>query len=231
MNAVLKEIATEIVLKKVAEDKMKEMEKEQKLKRQQENANNVKEENSDSDFELDEEEVDILRRMKEERVQSVQNNMKNKKQDIKASVWAGEYNEIKEDEFLNIVTKNKFVVCHFYHPEFQRCKVVDQHMKAICKYHQETVFITLNAEKAPFFVQKLAVKVLPTICLFKDGIMVDKIVGFEELGGDDFKTTVLARRMIRAGVMRVRLEEEKAQSLKNILGKQNAGNDSDSDCD
>ena len=53
----------------------------------------------------------------------------------------------------------------------------------------------LNADKAPFFIQKLAIKVLPTVVCFKDGVAVDRIVGFEELGGtDEFDTIVLARR-------------------------------------
>lgn len=227
MNGVLKEIATEIVMKKVAEDKMKEMEKEEKLKKQRERENQKVNDDSDSDFEIDEEEFDILRRMKEDRIDAVQFKMKQKKEDKEASVWAGQYNEIKEDQFLKLVTTNKFVVCHFYHIEFQRCKILDQHLKALCKYHPETVFITLNSEKTPFFVQKLAVRVLPTLCLFKDGVMVDKIMGFEGLGGDDFRTAVLSRRIIKSGVMRVRIEEEKAKFL--MVGKGKADDDSDSD--
>jgi len=34
--------------------------------------------------------------------------------------------EIAEDEFLPEVTKSKYVVCHFYHREFLRCKIMDK---------------------------------------------------------------------------------------------------------
>ena len=69
------------------------------------------------------------------------------------------------------------------------------HLRKIAEQHHECKFLTLDAEKAPFFVKKLAIQVLPTLCCFKDGILIDKVVGFEDLGGkDDFKTIVLARR-------------------------------------
>ena len=43
---------------------------------------------------------------------------------------------------------------------------------------------------------------LPTIVCFHDGVAKDRIVGFEELGGkDDFKTIVLARRLVKSGVI------------------------------
>jgi len=42
----------------------------------------------------------------------------------------GEYVEITiEKEFLQISTKTKKVVCHFYHPDFTRCKIVDKHLQ------------------------------------------------------------------------------------------------------
>ena len=69
----------------------------------------------------------------------------------------GEYTEIKEDEFLPIVTKTKRVVCHFYHKDFERCKIVHMHMRKIAMEHLETRFIYLDVEKAPFFVAKLAI--------------------------------------------------------------------------
>jgi hypothetical protein len=43
---------------------------------------------------------------------------------------------------------------------------------------------------------------LPTIVMFIDGIAFDRIVGFEELGGEDeFPTMLLTRRLIKCGVI------------------------------
>ena len=69
----------------------------------------------------------------------------------------GQYTEINESEFLPNVTKSKFCVVHFYHPDFERCKIVDHHLKIISQQHPEAKFMTMNAEKSPFFVQKLQV--------------------------------------------------------------------------
>lgn len=56
------------------------------------------------------------------------------------------------------------------------------HLRKIAINHGETKFVKLNAQKAPFFIQKLGIKVLPTLCCFINGVLKDKIVGFDELG-------------------------------------------------
>jgi hypothetical protein len=46
-------------------------------------------------------------------------------------------------------------------------------------------------QDSPFFTVKLGIKVLPCVVLFKHGRSVDRVVGFEQLGGkDDFPTAV-----------------------------------------
>jgi hypothetical protein len=43
---------------------------------------------------------------------------------------------------------------------------------------------------------------LPTVCCFIDGVLKDKVTGFEDLGGvDTFKTLVLIRRLVKAKVV------------------------------
>jgi len=81
----------------------------------------------------------------------------------------GEYREIVEEEFLKEVCGSQWVVVHFYHPEFFRCKIVDKHMKIIAQKHLSCKWLTLNVEKAPFFVSKLAIQMLPTVIVFKAG--------------------------------------------------------------
>ena len=103
----------------------------------------------------------------------------------------GVYTDVLQDEFLKAVTGSKYVVCHFYHASFETCKTVDHHLQLLCRQHLPTRFIKINAEKAPFFTHKLQVKMLPTVVLFKDGIAIDRVVGFDELGGtQQFDTSV-----------------------------------------
>ncbi|KAG4121155.1 hypothetical protein ERO13_D11G188800v2 [Gossypium hirsutum] len=59
----------------------------------------------------------------------------------------GEYREISEGDFLGEVTGSEKVVCHFYHKEFYRCKIMDKHLKALASKHLDTKFIKLDAEK------------------------------------------------------------------------------------
>jgi len=45
--------------------------------------------------------------------------------------------------------------------------------------------------------------VLPTIICFVDGIAVDRVVGFEDMGNrDDFPQIALTRRLIKSGALK-----------------------------
>jgi thioredoxin-like negative regulator of GroEL len=99
----------------------------------------------------------------------------------------GVYTEITEPEFLQAVTKSPRVVVHFYHDEFARCKAVDKNLSLIAPLILGCRFLKINANKCPFFVSKLNIKILPTIVYFIQGKSVHRLVGFTELGGiDDF---------------------------------------------
>lgn len=101
-----------------------------------------------------------------------------------------------------MVTKSQYCVVHFYHNDFERCKIIDMHLRNIACKHTEAKFANLNAEKSPFFIQKLNVQMLPTVIMFNDGVAVDRICGFDDLGGvDDFPEIILTRRLIFGGVL------------------------------
>ena len=50
---------------------------------------------------------------------------------LKKNKGFGEYREIVEEEFLPSVTKSEFCVVHFFHRDFERCKIMDKHLLAI----------------------------------------------------------------------------------------------------
>ncbi|ETI44280.1 hypothetical protein F441_10939 [Phytophthora nicotianae CJ01A1] len=136
----------------------------------------------------------------------------------------GEYREITQDEFLKEVTGSPLVAVHFYHRDFERCKIMDMHMSKLARSHIECKFLKLNAEKAPFFVEKLVIRVLPTVVCFKDGVAFpERVIGFDGLTEDDeeaelanfgsranhhatssdnFPTAALARKMVEIGAIR-----------------------------
>lgn len=183
----------------------------------------------------------------------------------------GEYSEIHEEkEFFEVSKKSKDIVCHFYKDGSPRCKIVDHHLKLLCKKHVETRFVRLNVEKAPFLtgmiklilkplldvclvfhlkfyltnflicpLDRLRVRIIPTIALIKDSKTKDFIVGFTDLGNcDDFSTEMLEWRIATAGVIEYSGDllnppevKKKSKSLLNAPKRAIRDRDSDSDLD
>lgn len=157
----------------------------------------------------------------------------------------GQYQEVSEAEFLPAVTGSSHCVCHFYHHEFERCRIVDKHLALVARKFFRTRFIKIHAPDAPFFVAKLSVKVLPCLIFFCDGKAYDRIVGFDEFGTrDDFDTALLEQRMLKAGVVMppekseedVDEQEELSAARARVLRRGGAGivrgeGDEDSDFD
>jgi thioredoxin-like negative regulator of GroEL len=109
----------------------------------------------------------------------------------------GRVDVVSEGEFLEIVTNTPNVLVHFFHHDFLRCKIMDKHLGTLAnKYIRSTRFIKVSAPESPFFTEKLQVRTLPCLLSFVNGIAVDRVVGFDELGAkDDFSTAVLEKRL------------------------------------
>ncbi|KAF9297789.1 hypothetical protein BGZ74_009665 [Mortierella antarctica] len=139
----------------------------------------------------------------------------------------GIYKDVTDEkEVMDITTKTKHCVIHFYHSDFRRCMIVDKHLEALAKKHIKTKFVKIKVENAPFLVEKLQVKVLPCVISFIDGMAVDRLIGFEELGNtDNFSTTMLELRYKTVGV----IEDDKKDDKRNLKKKSIFGRDYGSD--
>jgi len=113
----------------------------------------------------------------------------------------GNYEEIEEESFLKTVTSSERCIVHFYHRHFERCKIVDMHLGKCAKKFFGTRFVKLDSEKAPFFIEKLKIRTLPCVVVFVDGVAKGRQVGFDGLGGDDFRTAQLAWKLKEFGGM------------------------------
>jgi len=149
----------------------------------------------------------------------------------------GEYDEIPDEKtFFEVSKKSPRVVAHFSRDATERCKIVDMHLKQLAPKHLETRFVKLNAEKSPFLTDRLKIKVLPTILILKDAIVVDRVVGFSDLGGvDDFRNEMLEWRLARMDGINYEgdkfnppeFKAKKRQVIRTIRGKGDGNSDSD----
>lgn len=173
-------------------DYKKEMDETQKLAGQQDQQQQYNVSELMDDPELQKLHADRIAQMQQEREKRVHMQLKGH----------GEVTEISEGDFLEAVTKSENVVCHFFHRDFERCKIMDKHIAILARRYFKTRFIKLSAPDAPFFTVKLNIKMLPCIICFKDGLSVSRIVGFDGLGGlDDFETESLERRLLECDVV------------------------------
>ncbi|EIN10415.1 thioredoxin-like protein [Punctularia strigosozonata HHB-11173 SS5] len=115
----------------------------------------------------------------------------------------GRYDEImNEKEVIRTSANEAQCVIHFYHHNFKRCQIMDQHLAALAPKYFGTRFLRVFVENVPWLVEKLQIKVLPCVITFVDGVTRDKLIGFEELGNEDsFKTAVLELRLSQSGVL------------------------------
>ncbi|ANQ07085.1 Uncharacterized protein PCOAH_00013460 [Plasmodium coatneyi] len=145
------------------------------------------EEISPQDENSDEEEI---RKWREKRLTQLK-----KKQELKKD---GVYLEICEKDFIPTVLKNSNVVCHFYDNSFKRCDILHGHLIKLANIHLATKFIKVEAKNCLFFMNKLNIKILPSLCLFINGVLLKTCVGFEDFGNKDtFKTKDLEEYLFK----------------------------------
>lgn len=135
--------------------------------------------------------------------------------------------DVDEAVFLDNIRQSEYVVCHFYHPEFATCSLLSALLEQLAREHAETKFIKINALDAGFFVNKLKIKTLPTLCVFKGGVLVKKFLGFEEFGMDAPDMRLLKQALGKAHAIHVSDEEVRARN-KTIFGFEHAQVDEDS---
>jgi len=233
-----KKLAQEQVIQQAVMDYAAEKEAEERARVEQLHALEVKQ---DSDDEFDFDDDDISNKIMEQRMAQLR--AESSEQRSWQQKGHGKYDEITEEDFLKTVTKSTYAVVHFYHREFPRSKIVDHHLEILAKKYLATKFCKLDAEKAPFFVAKLQVMVMPCVCMFQDGVMCGRLDGFDLLGGvDEFPTEVMECVIGASGAISFKPDcEQEAQcgactsifskQRMDIVGLNAESRDSDSDSD
>lgn len=166
----------------------------------------------DSDFEDDLDDEGALAAFRARRLAELQS--AHKKESEQKAKGHGECRTISQDEFLPECTSSLWVVVHFFHKDFERCNIMDHHLKRIAPLHLTCKFVRIDAEKTPFFVEKLKIQTLPTLLVFKDGKTLHRMTGFDGLqdfvdvgrskrmsNPDEFSTAALGRYLERTGCL------------------------------
>ncbi|SAM09819.1 hypothetical protein [Absidia glauca] len=165
--------------------------------------------------ELEREDDDAMAVIREQRIRDIQKEL-SRRQMLQDSNHGILTEIINEKEFMDTTVKEKYMVGHFFHKDFRRCKIMDGHLQTLADKFPDTRFVKINVENAPFLVEKLQVRVLPCVMGWVDGFIKAKLVGFDDLGNtDDFNTSTLELQLSNAGV--IRKKEEKATTEKKSI--------------
>jgi len=113
----------------------------------------------------------------------------------------GKYEDCADEKaFFEEVKTSDRVVCHFYSNVGKHTELMDKHLRDLAPKHLETRFIRICGENSPFLVERLSVVLMPTLIVTKDAATVDRLEGFDELGGTDkFTLEMLERRLSKRG--------------------------------
>ncbi|OOF92254.1 hypothetical protein ASPCADRAFT_176120 [Aspergillus carbonarius ITEM 5010] len=134
----------------------------------------------------------------------------NRPRDASAPTIVGDslYPTIASDQaLLDFTTQTHRCVIHFAHPNFARCSTMDEHIRALAARHHEVRFARVDVRNTPFVVERLKIRVLPCVIGFKNGVGVERVVGFEGLasggrdGTDEFSTATLEKRLVWKGIL------------------------------
>ncbi|CRG99617.1 phosducin-like protein, putative [Plasmodium relictum] len=141
-----------------------------------------------------------LESIKNKRLQELKNKHKEKLTLLRKG--HGSYKEVlSEKEFFEICKNSKKVCCHFYRNTTWRCQYLDSKLISLSKKFLNINFIKINAEKSPFLCERLKIWCIPTLMLIQDGKTEHSVIGFDELGGDNFSEKTLINVLIKWGLI------------------------------
>lgn len=196
--------------------------------------NLLRRQNGDSDVDSDDELLELLDdgefdQYRERRIEEISKQMKQAQKNVEDG-YGNVETLINEESVLQRTTTIKHVVLHFFHENFQKCKVMDDKLKVMAEKHLSTKFIRVNVENAPFLVTRLKIKVLPAVLIYINGVESNRLVGFDKLNfneSGDFQIESLEKFLLDNGAI-----QRKATNYKRILkSKQYQDDDDESDLD
>lgn len=100
--------------------------------------------------------------------------------------------ECTDEEELMARTESETLVVHLHRPDFPKCVALNRALASVAPRFPGVAFVSINVGNAPRMVAALGVAVLPLLVFFRDGLLVDRHVGFEKLGNrESFEISAL----------------------------------------
>jgi len=97
----------------------------------------------------------------------------------------GSIQEIKDQkEFFQNVKSSKHVICLFYTKTGKFTKPLQEHLTLIARKHLECKFVQIEAEYAPFLIERLNIWMMPTLVLAKDNKVQTQLRGLDWVAPD-----------------------------------------------
>mgnify|MGYP001070520600 CR=1 FL=1 len=154
-------------------------------------------ENLDSDDDIDKllDDVDdqFLQSHRQQRLQQ----LKAQFSEINSAIGSGNVGvqtAIRELDVMSCVTCSETVVIHFFQENFEKCSVINKFMDQLSERHLTVKWVRINVLNAPFLVEKLKIKVLPCLVIYKNLNLFLKILGYE-FNGNDLNATPTVQKL------------------------------------
>ncbi|SIO73899.1 Thioredoxin domain-containing protein 9 homolog [Babesia microti strain RI] len=174
-NSAIYDAATKVVSEAVIKNKLKEFEKESV-----DVIREVEKDKCDKQIEIDDD--DMISSWRERRAKQLKR-IKDEMREFMEN-GHGQLDRVgTEADIIKLSTKTERIICHLTQDEFRMCQTIESALTKLAKKHIETKFVSIEATKAPFFTEKLAIRILPTIICILNGKVEEIIIGFDKIGG------------------------------------------------
>lgn len=123
------------------------------------------------------------------------------------AVWKrnghGSLQTLTEKDFFTRAKATQRMVVVFFQPGTSRYTAdLNDHLARIASLHLETLFATIDANKAPFLCERLKIRILPSLLFLKDGEIDKVLMGLDQLSpSGKFSTDSLERRLFDFGML------------------------------
>ena len=82
--------------------------------------------------------------------------------------------------FEEVIHQGSVVVVDFWAPWCGPCRLLEPVLDEVVAKLPTVIFGKVNCDKAPELVKKYQVSNIPTLCIFKNGELVDRIIGLSD---------------------------------------------------